>query len=162
MVVLNYTEWRNFTRVLTKAREACETSSYAVSDHCTESSKLIEAGKGAKRELVDYHLSRYACYLIVQNGDPEKPAIAARQTYFAIRTREAELTDYNKQLASAAYDAGALTQQDFGIFQDHGYRGLYDGETSADIHLRKGLKKGQRILDYMGTDELAANLFRAS
>ena len=110
--------------------------------------------------------------------------IAAGQTYFAIRTREAELTeealaqgmgadqlrlyvrsrltDYNKQLASAAYDAGVLTQQDFGVFQDHGYRGLYAGEAAADIHLRKGLKKGQRILDWMGSDELAANLFRAS
>ena len=182
--VLGYTRWENFHTAVKRAMTACESSGYAVSDHFHDSVKMIETGKGATREVADYDLSRYACYLVVQNGDPEKPVIAAGQTYFAIRTREAELTeealaqgmgddqlrlyvrsrltDYNKQLAAAAYDVGVLTSQDFGIFQDHGYKGLYDGETAADIHTRKGLKKNQRILDYMGTDELAANLFRAS
>jgi DNA-damage-inducible protein D len=182
--VLDYAKWQNFEVAIKRAMTACETSGYAVSDHFTAVSKLIEAGKGAKREVQDHHLSRYACYLVVQNGDPEKPAIAAGQTYFAIRTREAELTeealaagmsedqlrlyvrarltDYNKELAAAAYDTGVLTRQDFATFQDHGYRGLYAGETAADIHARKGLKKNQHILDHMGSDELAANIFRSS
>jgi DNA-damage-inducible protein D len=184
MEKLDYAKWQNFAVAINRAKEACETSGYAVSDHFTETSKMIGVGKGAHREVQDFHLSRYACYLIVQNGDPEKPAIAAGQTYFAIRTREAELTeeallqgmsedqlrlyvrarltDYNKELAAAAYDAGVLTRQDFAVFQDHGYRGLYAGETAADIHTRKGLKKSQHILDHMGSDELAANIFRSS
>jgi len=184
MVKLDYAKWQNFTVAINRAKEACETSGYAVSDHFTDVSNMIETGKGAKREVADFHLSRYACYLIVQNGDPEKPAIAAGQTYFAIRTREAELTeeallqgmsddqmrlyvrsrltDYNKELAAAAYDAGVLTRQDFATFQDHGYRGLYAGESASDIHERKGLTNGQHILDHMGSDELAANIFRSS
>ena len=178
MVVLDYTEWRNFTRVLTKAREACQNSGNAVSDHFVETNKMVTLGSGATREVTDYDLSRYACYLVVQNGDPEKPVIAAGQTYFAVRTREAELAEEltglseaqrrlvlrdqvkndNTTLAAVAYGAGVLTQSDFAIFQDHGYRGLYAGETAADIHARKGLKKSQRILDHMGSEELSGQL----
>jgi DNA-damage-inducible protein D len=136
---------------------------------------MIEAGKGARREVQDMHLSRYACYLIVQNADPDKPVVALGQTYFAVQTRAAELsddqqrldlrermTDMNKSLSEAAYNAGVVTSRDFGIFQDHGYKGLYDGETAADIHARMRLKKSQKILDWMGNEELAANLFRAT
>jgi len=145
---------------------------------------MVEIGSGARRELPDVRLSRYACYLIVQNGDPSKSVIANGQTYFAIQTRRQELADdekfarlsedekrlairnelaqHNKYLAAAAKDAGVESGLDYAIFQDHGYRGLYGGMTARDIHARKGLKKSQKILDHMGSTELAANLFRAT
>jgi len=145
---------------------------------------MVEIGSGAKRELPDIKLSRYACYLVVQNGDPSKPVIANGQTYFALQTRRQELADdesfvrlsedekrlairnelatHNKYLAAAAKDAGVETPIDYAIFQDHGYKGLYGGLGAKDIHVRKGLKKSQKILDHMGSTELAANLFRAT
>jgi DNA-damage-inducible protein D len=180
--VLGYAKWDKFTNVIQRAKKACENSAQAVSDHFLQVGKLIEAGKGAQREIEDVHLSRYACYLIVQNGDPSKEIVALGQTYFAVQTRRqqkadelAELTEdqkrlylrgqvahHNIQLADAASTAGVITAFDFAIFQDHGYMGLYGGERAKDIHARKGLRKSQQILDYMGSTELAANLFRAT
>jgi DNA-damage-inducible protein D len=180
--ILDYTNWRNVVKVIGKAREACENSGHAVSDHFVEADQMVALGSGAERKIADIHLSRYACYLVVQNADPEKPIVALGQTYFAVRTREAELTeqallqgmsedqlrlyvraqliDYNKQLAEAAQAAG-VPSAGFATFQNHGYRGLYAGETAAMIAARKGVKPGQ-ILDWMNSDELAANLFRSS
>lgn len=182
--VLEYSEYRHFLPVIAKAREACRVSGYEPSDHIEDILDMVEIGSGAKREIVDIKLSRYACYLIVQNGDPSKPVIANGQTYFAIQTRRQELQDdaefarlsedekrltirnelaeHNKYLAAAAKDAGVETGLDFAIFQDHGYKGLYGGLGAKDIHARKKLKKSQKILDYMGSTELAANLFRAT
>lgn len=183
MHVLGYTRWGNFTPTIRDAMKACEASGQAVSDHMLQVQQLIPTGKGAQRTVEDYHLSRYACYLVVMNGDASKPIVALGQTYFAVRTREAELaeeaalqglsrdqarlymrermSDYNKQLAEAAQTAG-VPRNGFATFQNHGYRGLYDGETAKDIAARKGLKRGQEILDWMEFDELAANAFRAS
>jgi len=178
--VLGYAKWDKFSRVIEKAMIACHTSRQQASDHFLQAGKMVQIGSGAEREIEDWHLSRYACYLIVQNADPEKHIVALGQTYFAVRTREAELADdlaqlteaerrlllrdrvkdENTTLAAVAYGAGVLTAQDFGIFQDHGYKGLYDGETAADIRARKGLRGSQRILDWMGSEELAANYFR--
>jgi DNA-damage-inducible protein D len=171
--VLGYAQWRNFKTAVEKARVACETSGYTASDHIADVSKMVELGSGAVREVEDYHLSRYACYLIVQNADPEKPIVALGQTYFASQTRAAELSqdqeriylrdqvaEHNKTLAASAYEVGVVTSRDFAIFNDHGYMGLYAGERARDIAARKGLAKGDRILDWMGTEELADNLFR--
>jgi DNA-damage-inducible protein D len=155
-----------------------------VDDHFEDILDMVEIGSGARREVPDVRLSRYACYLIVQNADPTKPIIANGQTYFAIQTRRQELADdatfarlsenekrlairnelalHNKYLAAAAKDAGVETHLDYAIFQDHGYRGLYGGLTAKEIHARKTLKKSQKILDHMGSTELAANLFRAT
>ncbi|MGZ8174042.1 DNA damage-inducible protein D, partial [Methylobacter sp.] len=166
------------------AKEACRNSNQAVEDHFEDVLAMVEIGSGAKRELPDVKLSRYACYLVVQNGDPSKPVIANGQTYFAMQTRRQELADdesfarlsedekrlairnelatHNKYLAAAAKDAGVETPIDYAIFQDHGYKGLYGGLGAKDIHARKGLKKSQKILDHMGSTELAANLFRAT
>lgn len=171
-------------QVVDKAKKACEKSGHSVEDHFGDTTKMVEIGSGAKRELPDVQLSRYACYLVVQNGDPAKPVIANGQTYFAMQTRRQELADdekfarlseddkrlaicnelaaHNKHLAAAAKDAGVETPLDYAIFQDHGYKGLYGGLAAKDIHARKGLKKSQKILDHMGTTELAANLFRAT
>jgi DNA-damage-inducible protein D len=182
--VLEYSTWQKFEPVIQKAMTACENSGHAPADHFNQAGKLIEAGKGAEREIGDYYLSRYACYLIVQNCDPSKPVIAAGQTYFAIQTRRQELADdeafqalsedaqrlylrhemrkHNKQLVDAAKDAGVITTLDYAIFQNHGYKGLYGGLDAKGIHGRKGLKKSQKILDHMGSTELAANLFRAT
>jgi len=146
--------------------------------------QLIKAGKGARRPVEDYHLSRYACYLIVQNADPNKPIVALGQTYFAYQTRRQEIADelalanlpedqkrlifrslmstYNVRLAEAAKQAGVIEPGDFATFQDHGYMGLYDGMRENDIHARKGLRPEEKILDYMGTEELGANIFRAT
>ncbi len=182
--VLEYSEYRHFQPVIGRAREACQVSGYAVADHFEDILEMVDIGSGAKRELPDVRLSRYACYLIVQNGDPSKPVIANGQTYFAMQTRRQELNDsekfaqlsenekrlairnelaeHNKYLAAAAKDAGVETSLDYAIFQDHGYKGLYGGLGAKDIHARKGLKKSQKILDHMGSTELAANLFRAT
>ncbi|MER3011857.1 DNA damage-inducible protein D [Serratia nematodiphila] len=182
--LLDYKDWRNFLNVLSRAAQACETSNQEVSDHFVDATKKVTLGSGAQRELDDVQLSRYACYLVVQNGDPSKPVIAAGQTYFAIQTRRQELADdetfkrlredekrlflrnelkeHNKQLVEAAQQAGVETTLDFAIFQNHGYQGLYGGLDQRAIHQRKGLKKSQKILDHMGSTELAANLFRAT
>jgi DNA-damage-inducible protein D len=182
--VLDYSEYRHFLPVIARAREACQNSAQPPEDHFEDVLGMVEIGSGARRELPDVRLSRYACYLIVQNGDPSKPVIANGQTYFAIQTRRQELADdsafgqlseadkriairnelatHNKYLAAAAKDAGVETPLDYAIFQDHGYKGLYGGLSAKDIHARKGLKKSQKILDHMGSTELAANLFRAT
>lgn len=182
--ILEYSEYRHFLPVIEKAKEACRNSGHAVQDHFEDILGMVEIGSGAKRELPDVRLSRYACYLIVQNGDPTKPVIANGQTYFAIQTRRQELADnevfqqlqedekrlflrselkeHNKQLVETAQQAGVETTLDFAIFQNHGYKGLYGGLDALGIHKHKGLKKSQKILDHMGSTELAANLFRAT
>ncbi|HGY6796146.1 TPA: DNA damage-inducible protein D [Escherichia coli] len=182
--LLGYSEYRHFIPVLTRAKEACENSGHTIDDHFEEILDMVKIGSNAKRALKDIVLSRYACYLVVQNGDPAKPVIAAGQTYFAIQTRRQELADdeafkqlredekrlflrnelkeHNKQLVEAAQQAGVATATDFAIFQNHGYQGLYGGLDQKAIHQRKGLKKNQKILDHMGSTELAANLFRAT
>ncbi len=178
--ILQYKEWRNFQKVLSTAQIACKISQQLVADHFVEVNKMVEIGSGAKRSQVDYRLTRYACYLIVMNGDPRKEVIALGQTYFAVKTRQQELAElYNRLsedekrlfirgdikqknmlLAEAAHKAGIITPQEYATFQDAGYRGLYGGMTSRDIAEHKGLKNGEEILDYMGGEELAANLFR--
>lgn len=180
-IALEYTEWRNFCKVIEKAKEACRGSNNAVSDHFVDVNKIVNAGATSK-DIGDIQLSRYACYLIVQNGDPRKKVIALGQTYFAVKTRQQELIEnyenlsedqkriairqemkeHNKMLVAAAKDAGVETTQDYAIFQNYGYMGLYGGLKASDIKERKGLKKSQDILDYMGYEELAANLFRAT
>ena len=181
-VALEYTEWRNFCKVIDRAKEACKGSENTVSDHFVEVNKMVGIGSGAERELDDIRLSRYACYLIVQNGDPHKKVIALGQTYFAVKTREQELAEafddlsedskrlatrnemriHNKSLAEAANLAGITDPRDYAIFQNKGYQGLYGGLGRKEIQNRKGLKDSQNILDYMGSTELAANLFRAT
>lgn len=182
--LLEYSEYRHFNPVIIKAIEACANSGHAASDHFEEILAMVRIGSGAQRELKDIKLSRYACYLVVQNGDPSKPVIAAGQTYFALQTRRQELEDdktfkslredekrlflrnelkeHNKHLVETAQLAGVETTLDFAIFQNHGYKGLYGGLDQKAIHERKGLKKSQKILDHMGSTELAANLFRAT
>lgn len=182
--VLDYAEFRNFLPVIEKAMRACENSGQDIDDHFVEVHEMVPIGSGAQRELESYAFSRYACYLIVQNGDPSKPVIANGQTYFAIQARRQELADdeafkalkedekrlllrnelkeHNKQLVDAAFAAGVESELDFAIFQNHGYKGLYGGLDARGIHAKKGLKKSQKILDHMGSTELAANLFRAT
>ena len=180
--LLDYQDYRNFLRVIEKARQACEGSGYDNEDHFGEVTKMVDIGSGAQRPVEDVKLSRYACYLIVQNADPAKPVIAHGQTYFAVQARRKELEEgdaqsrenhnrlrarselsyHNKALAAAAKQAGVETALDYAVFQDHGYKGLYGGLGAKDIHAKKGLKKSQKILDHMGSTELAANLFRAT
>ena len=179
---LEYTEWRNFYKVINKAMVACENSGNDVFHHFVEVNKTIDMPKSATKEITDYKLSRYACYLIVQNGDSRKKVIALGQTYFAVKTRQQELIEnfndltedkkrlairnemkeHNKSLAEAANLAGISDPRDYAIFQNKGYQGLYGGLGRKEIHARKGLKKSQDILDHMGSTELAANLFRAT
>ena len=179
--VLEYTEWRNFSNVIDKAKVACRNSGNAEADHFVVVNKIVPTGVSEK-PIEDIMLSRYACYLIVQNADPSKEVVALGQTYFAVKTRQQELIEnydqlsenqkrlairneiieHNKSLAEAAQMAGVVEPKDYAIFQNKGYQGLYGGLGMREIHARKGLKKSQKILDHMGSTELAANLFRAT
>ena len=179
--VLEYKKWQNFSKVIDRARIACKNSGGSVEYDFTEVSKIVEAG-ATQKKVIDYELSRYACYLIVQNGDPRKEVIALGQTYFAIQTRRQEVADYfnqldednkrlvirgdikqwNQMLLEAAHNAGVITEEEYANFQNAGYMGLYGGLTVDDIHNRKGLKGNDKILDFMGSTELIANLFRIS
>ncbi len=207
--ILQYAKWDNFHKVIKTAQIACKISQHEVTDHFVETSKMVEMPTKPKKNLnqdlgfpgpektkvnergqqqgskkvkaiIDYKLTRYACYLIVMNGDPRKEVIAEGQTYFAVKTRQQELSELYEQLtedekrlfirgdikqknmllAEAAHRAGIITGKEYAIFQDSGYKGLYGGLTARDIAERKGLTEGQEILDYMGSEELAANLFR--
>lgn len=180
--VLEYTQWRRFADAIERAKLACSNSGYDVTEHFADAGKSSPMPHGGVRILEDYKLSRYACYLIVMNGDPRKEVIAVGQTYFAVKTRQQELIDHydelsedqkrlairkemiahNKSLAEAAQMAGVEAGRDFAIFQNKGYQGLYGGLGVKEIHERKGLKKNEKILDHMGSTELAANLFRAT
>jgi len=178
-VVLGYSDYRNFEAVIGKARLACFNSGHRIEDHFVDVTEMVTIGSGAQRPIKTVLLSRYACYLIVQNADPSKEIVALGQTYFAVQTRRQELSGrateegrrlllreemkmHNVRLAGTAKEAGVIEPRDYAIFQDHGYRGLYGGLGRKDIHHRKRLKKGQQILDHMGSTELAANLFRAT
>ena len=177
--ILEYEQWRNFLKVVEKAKESCKNSKNDVGEHFADVSKMVVIGHEAKREIDDIMLSRYACYLIVQNADPRKKIVALGQTYFAVKTREREndeafmedekrfairneLRNHNKSLAESAQMSGVENPIDYAIFQNKGYQGLYKGLGVKDIHKRKGLDKNQKILDHMGSTELAANLFRAT
>lgn len=178
---LEYNKWENFSKVINKAMIACENSGHHIKDDFPEVRKIVEAG-ASKKPIKDYELSRYACYLIVQNGDPRKEVIALGQTYFAIQTYRQEVADHfnelsedsrrlvvrgdikqwNQMLAETARNAGVISNEEFAIFQNAGYIGLYGGMDVDDIHRKKELQVGQKILDYMGSTELIANLFRIS
>jgi DNA-damage-inducible protein D len=177
--VLGYGDYRNFEAVIEKAKLSCFNSGHRIEDHFVDVNEMIEIGKGGQRPIKTVLLSRYACYLAIQNADPKKEIVAQGQTYFAIQTRRQELEDeriegkqrlflreemrrHNVQLADAAKNAGVVEPIDYAVFQNHGYMGLYGGLKMDDIHQRKGLKKSQKILDHMGSTELAANLFRAT
>lgn len=180
--VLDYAKWENFYKVIKRAMIACENSGRSTLECFPEVRKTSPMPNGGVKDILDYELSRYACYLIIQNGDPRKEVIALGQTYFAIQTYRQEVADrfnqldedsrrlvvrgdikqWNQLLAETAQNAGVITAEEFAIFQNAGYMGLYGGMTVDDIHRRKGLAIGQKILDYMGSTELIANLFRIS
>ncbi len=184
--LLGYARWDSFLDVVEKAKESCRASGQSISDHFADVRKMVPIGSGAEREIDDMRLTRYACYLVAQNGDSRKKPIAFAQTYFAIQTRKQEIreeeeSDYiplsedqkrcllrdeikehNKNLASAAKGAGVVKPLDFAIFQTFGYKGLYGGLDRLGIQRKKGLRAKQNILDHMGSTELAANLFRAT
>ena len=178
MKILEYANWQNFEKIINKAKISCENSGISTFEHFTDINKTIKMPKGAEKTIVDYELTRYACYLIAQNGDSRKKVIALAQTYFAIQTRKQELTENeyslltedekrlyqrdltrkgNFSLNKAAKKAGV---KNFDKFHNSGYKGLYNGETADDIAKRKGLRYREDILDNMGSEELAANLFR--
>lgn len=180
MPLLEYSKWGNFKNVISKAMIACENSNISVSECFSEVGKTSKMPNGGKKyvEDYDYKLTRYACYLITQNGNPTKKQIALAQTYFAVQTRKQELTeqeyeglsenerrlytrqnvrDKNKYLYKTAQESGV---NNYGKFTNYGYKGLYNGESASDIKARKGIKGNEDILDYMGSTELAANLFR--
>ena len=178
MPILQYSNWQNFEKIIQKAKIACENSGIAVIDHFTDVNKMVQIGSGAYREQIDYKLTRYACYLIAQNGDSRKKVIALAQTYFAVQTRKQEISEKeytmltedekrfyqrnltrkgNYSLNQTAKKAGV---KNFDKFHNAGYKGLYNGETADDIAKRKGLRYREDILDNMGSEELAANLFR--
>jgi DNA-damage-inducible protein D len=181
MIVTGKVHYRSTQRAIL----ACQHSGQEPEEHFDSTIKMIRLGKGGQRKVEDFHLSRYACYLLIQNADPDKDIVALGQTYFAVQTRRQEyadagraledlsenqkrlylrneLADHNTKLATAAQNSGVVTSSDFAIFQDHGYMGLYGGLRARDIHQRKALKRSQHILDHMGSTELAANLFRAT
>jgi len=184
--LLGYLEYRNFQPVIARAIEACQNSGQPVENHFVRVHEMVEIGSNAERQISDYKLTRYASYLIAQNGDSRKKPIAFAQTYFAIQTRKQEVQDsearqytpltederrlllrdeiktHNKNLASAAKNAGVLSPLDFAMFQTFGYKGLYGGLDRAGIQKKKNLKGRENILDHMGSTELAANLFRAT
>jgi len=201
--VLEYAKWENFNKVIERAMLACKNSGHEICEHFREVSKMIEMPVGTPsksnrtgfpdlrkssvitskpKQIIDYKLTRYACYLIVQNGDPRKQVIAYGQTYFAVQTRRQEEADYisqldednkrlvvrndikqwNQLLAEAAHNSGVITDEEYAQFQNAGYSGLYGGETVDDIRRRKKLKEEQKILDFMSSPELIANLFRIS
>ena len=203
---LGYEKWENFSKVIDKAMLACDTAGFDVKDHFPVVRKTVEMPVGEQfsrgfpdvgktpyselnivevnktKKIIDYNLSRYACYLIVQNGDPRKEQIALGQTYFAIQTYRQELNDKYNQLAEdkkrlllrgdikqmnqllveAAKSAGVISNEEYAIFQNRGYQGLYGGLSVADIHFRKQLGEKNKILDFMGSEEMIANLFRIS
>ena len=181
-ITLEYKKWENFNNVIDKAKIACKGSEMNIHDHFPDVGKTIAMPKGATREINDIMLSRYACYLIVQNADSRKEVVALGQTYFAVQTRKQELQDdfnklnedkkrlgirnelknHNTKLADAAHNAGVEHGQEYAIFQNKGYQGLYGGLNAKQIHEKKELKKSHKILDHMGSTELAANLFRAT
>ena len=194
--VLDYAKWQNFERVIDTAKIACKISQHEVGDHFVETFAMVEMALGGKaklgiadagnsekkkmRKVKDYKLTRYACYLIVMNGDPRKEVIAHGQTYFAVKTRQqeyqelyknltederrlflrADIKQKNQLLAEAAKRAGVREPVDYAIFQDFGYMGLYGGLKRHDIAQRKGLSEKDNILDHMGSEELGANIFR--
>ena len=177
--ILEYSEWRNFSKIIEKAKSACETSGHAVQSEFVDVNKLVDVGANLQRSIQDIVLSRYACYLIAMNGNPRKEVIALAQTYFAVKTHEQEqlelqkedslrlqirqdIKEHNISLAEAANQAGIKEPKDYAIFQNEGYKGLYGGLGVKQIHAKKGLKKSQKILDHMGSTELAANLFRST
>ena len=180
MYILQYSNWQNFEKIIHKARISCENSNISVRDHFTDVNKMVQIGSGAHREQIDYKLTRYACYLIAQNGDSRKKVIALAQTYFAVQTRKQEISENeysmltedekrfyqrnltrkgNYSLNQTAKKAGV---KNFDRFHNSGYKGLYNGETADDIAKRKGLRYREDILDNMGSTELSANLFRIS
>ena len=180
MKVLEYKEWRKFNKVIQKAMEACNSSNYSILDHFVLKDKMVNIGSNTTRKLQDYKLSRYACYLTVQNCNPRIKIIALAQTYFAIQTRKQELSE--KEYTELTEDEKRFYQRDltrkgnyslniaarnvgvknFDKFHNSGYKGLYNGETANDIAKRKKLRYREDILDNMGSDELIANLFRIS
>ena len=183
--VLEYSEYRHFSPVIERAKEACKNSGQNSGDHFEHMLEMVSIGSSAEREVDSVKLSRYACYLIVQNADPGKEVVALGQTYFAVQTRlqevrqmsdyqrlktenekrlflREEMVKHNILLAATAKNAGVIEPRDYAVFQNHGYKGLYGGFDAKAIHKKKGLKKNQQILDHMGSSELAANLFRAT
>ena len=180
MKILEYKQWRRFENVIDKAKQACENSGISVFKHFADVGKLSKRANNAEVVIKDYKLTRYACYLIAQNGDSRKKVIALAQTYFAVQTRKQEISEKeyssltedekrfyqrnltkkgNYSLNQAAKNAGV---KNFDKFHNSGYKGLYNGETADDIAKRKGLRYREDILDNMGSDELIANLFRIS
>ena len=178
MPILQYSNWQNFEKIIEKAKKSCQNSDISVFEHFTDVSKTIKMPKGAEKTILDYKLTRYACYLIAQNGDSRKKVIALAQTYFAVQTRKQEISEKeysmltedekrfyqrdltrkgNYSLNQTAKNAGV---KNFDKFHNSGYKGLYNGETADDIAKRKGLRYREDILDNMGSEELAANLFR--
>lgn len=180
MSILQYANWQNFEKIIEKAKISCENSNINVLDHFIDVDKMVQIGSGAERKQKDYKLTRYACYLIAQNGDSRKKVIALAQTYFAIQTRKQEISE--KEYSSLTEDEKRFYQRDltrkgnyslnqtakksgvknFDKFHNAGYKGLYNGETADDIAKRKGLRYREDILDNMGSTELIANLFRIS